>query len=308
MSDDSDAPRKKGRDPILMIGTIVLVVAFVVVISGYAYGELVPEKKGPAHYGDEVKVNYTGSYYGYYLDNNGNVNENAAIFDTSLWSVAKYNDNDDLEDKYVFSWEFTKRSESDYKPLETTIGGHQLLTAFENALIGMKPGDTKRVAIENGYGTVKDANERIWDNDGTVFKLDYNETMSVSSFTATFGLTSAPTGVYSDLLHPYGWKCGAVVDSSGIVTVTHFAENGETYENADGSMSVEVTDIGGGKFSLTFDFENAIPFGDGVQLIQFKWLGVTYYITEIDDVANTFTTKRADERVGMTLYFIIEMT
>ncbi|MCL1984716.1 MAG: FKBP-type peptidyl-prolyl cis-trans isomerase [Methanomassiliicoccaceae archaeon] len=311
MSDDNDAPRKKGRDPILMVGTIVLVVAFVVVIGGYAYGELVTENKGPAQYGDTVKVNYVGSYYGYYIDDNGNADINAAIFDTSLWSVAKYYDNDDLDDKYTFSWEFTKKAENDCNPLETKIGEHKLLIAFENALIGMKPGDTKRITIndEDGYGRVAEANERVWDNDGSE-ELAYNEQMSVPVFIATFGLTSAPAGMYSDLLHPYGWKCDAVVNSDGSVIVTHKVVVDETYDNDNASMHVTISPgSDGSKFAMSFTFDTkADPAEGGIQLIQFKYEGVTYYITEIDDAANTFTTKRTDERVGMTLYFVITMT
>ncbi len=64
--------------------------------------------------GDTVKVHYTGKL------------EDGTVFDTS----------------------------SDRAPLEFTIGGGQIIRGFEQAVVGMEPGDTKTATIppEEAYG------------------------------------------------------------------------------------------------------------------------------------------------------------
>ncbi|MCL2143718.1 MAG: FKBP-type peptidyl-prolyl cis-trans isomerase [Methanomassiliicoccaceae archaeon] len=286
MAEDAETPRRKGRDPILMIGTIVLAVAFVVVISGYVYGQFASEAKEPAKYGNAVKVNYVGSYYGWY-DEDG-----SQIFDTSMWSFAKYYD--DEGSPYDFSWEFTQRAESAYVPFNVTIGSGGALKDFENVLIGMKPGDKARIEIENAYGVVPAAKNKVW---GKTMQFDVVETMSVDTFKATFGLDYVYVGSYADLEHPYGWKANAVCDSNGIVTVTHLVEN-KAYENTDGSLKATVTGLPAANFDVAFDF---VDYED--KLVQFKYDGQTYYVTEVTPTG--FTTKSTDERTGMTLYFEI---
>jgi len=301
MADDVDTPRKKGRDPILMIGTIALAVAFLVVISGYAYGELFgSDSNEPARYGDTVKVDYVGSFYGWYDGNDGTVN--GAVFDTSLWSVAG---NEDIWK----SWGFTERKEEQYVPFSVTIGSGNALTNFETALIGMKPGETKWILIENGYGDVPAANVQKW---GMTATIQYTETMSAAEFRGTFDLTTASPGVYSDLDHPYGWKSQAVFNSDGTVMVTHLVDTGIEYEVKNSMdeviMTVEVVSLDATTFDVEFTFVDVVytdvTTGD-IQLIEFKSGGETFYITNIDETASEFTTKSTREVVGMDLYFKI---
>ncbi len=73
-----------------------------------------PTTMAQAKIGDTVKVNYTGRL------------DDGTVFDSSLRSG----------------------------PLEFTIGDGQLIAGFENAVIGMTPGETKthRIAAEDAYG------------------------------------------------------------------------------------------------------------------------------------------------------------
>ena len=295
MADDVDTPRKKGRDPILMIGTIVLAAAFLVVISGYAYGELFgSDSNEPARYGDNVRVDYVGSFYGWYDGHDGT--DKGAVFDTSLWSVAG---NEDVWK----SWGFTERKQEQYVPFSVTIGSGNALTKFETSLIGMKPGETKWILIENGYGEVPAANVQTW---GMTATIDRTEIMSAAEFRGTFGLEVAGTGMYSDLEHPYGWLSEAVFNSDGTVTVTHLVKVNGVYEVND-NMTAEVVSVGATTFDIEFAFVDVVfTDADGnVQLIEFKSGGETFYITNIDDAAGEFTTKSTREVVGMDLYFKI---
>lgn len=67
-----------------------------------------------AKQGDTVRVHYTGQF------------EDGTVFDSSV----------------------------DREPLEFTIGAGDVIPGFEQAVVGMSPGETKRekIAAENGYG------------------------------------------------------------------------------------------------------------------------------------------------------------
>jgi len=298
MAEDNEVPKRKGRDPIMMIGSIVLALAFVVVISGYAYGEFFSsENKEPAKYGDRVNVDYVGSYYGWYDE------EGAAVFDTSLWSVAG-------DDAYAKSYEF-KKSEEDCKPLPATIGSGSLLNDFEKALIGMKPGDKVRIAIEDAYGSLNTTNSKFWKLDG--MEMDRKQLMLVEEYRLTFGLTTVTVGDRTGLQHPYGWTCDATVGSDGYVLVTHNVNTAENakYKPTDGSMEVKVSDGSSAqKFALSFDFNYDGKYdtpGTEFKLVKFNYAGITYYVTGYDTEAGTFRTKDTIERIGITLYFEITL-
>jgi len=305
MAEDVDTPRKKGRDPILTVGTIVLALAFVVVISGYAYGELFgAEPDEPARYGDRVQVDYVGSFYGWY-DGHDGIGP-GVVFDTSLWSVAS-------DESIPKSWGFNERKEDQYTPFNVTIGSGGALADFESALIGMKPGETKYIMIPNGYGEVPQAAEKIWE---MTANMGFTETMFAAQFRDTFGLTSASTGLYEDLDHPYGWKSQAIYNSDGTVTVTHLVEDGETYDVTENEyMSVKVTYLSPTQFKVNFIFDyDKITFlpedpsnPGAIQLVEFKYGGQTFFITNINEAASgfTFTTKSTTEIIGMNLYFKI---
>ncbi len=80
--------------------------------------------------GDMVSVHYVGRFPG------------GQIFDTSMRSEA--------EKAGLFN------PARDYKPLQVVLGAHQVISGFEEALVGMKINETKDVTIppERGYGKV----------------------------------------------------------------------------------------------------------------------------------------------------------
>ena len=77
-----------------------------------------------------------------YVDYIGKL-ENGTVFDTSIKSVA--------EENGIFN------PHREYKPLNFTVGKHQMIRGFENAVIGMHVGENKTITIppEEAYG-VKD--------------------------------------------------------------------------------------------------------------------------------------------------------
>ena len=81
-----------------------------------------------AKYGDTVSVHYTGKL------------TNGAVFDTSRKKVAK--------ELGIFE------PNHNYQPLTFTIGKGQVIKGFEEAVIGMRVGETKTVTIppSKAYG------------------------------------------------------------------------------------------------------------------------------------------------------------
>lgn len=81
-----------------------------------------------AQAGDTVSVHYVGKFPG------------GKVFDTSMKSEA------------ITSGLFNPAR--DYKPLQVVLGQHQVISGFEEALIGMKINETKEVTLppEKAYG------------------------------------------------------------------------------------------------------------------------------------------------------------
>ncbi len=81
-----------------------------------------------AQNGDTVSVHYVGKYPG------------GKVFDTSMRSEA--------EKAGLFN------PARDYRPLQVVLGSHQVISGFEEALMGMKVNETKEVTLppEKAYG------------------------------------------------------------------------------------------------------------------------------------------------------------
>ena len=81
-----------------------------------------------AQSGDTVSVHYVGKFPG------------GKVFDTSMKAEA------------IKSGLFSPAR--DYKPLQVELGKHQVISGFEEALIGMKVNETKEITLppEKAYG------------------------------------------------------------------------------------------------------------------------------------------------------------
>ncbi|HYC11699.1 MAG TPA: FKBP-type peptidyl-prolyl cis-trans isomerase [Nitrososphaerales archaeon] len=81
-----------------------------------------------AQNGDTVSVHYVGRFPG------------GRVFDTSMRSEA--------EKAGLFN------PARDYKPLQVTLGAHQVISGFEEALLGMRVNESKEVTLppEKAYG------------------------------------------------------------------------------------------------------------------------------------------------------------
>ncbi|MDW7726511.1 MAG: FKBP-type peptidyl-prolyl cis-trans isomerase [Candidatus Methanoperedens sp.] len=101
---------------------IIILLASVILFSGCVGQDAVKP-------GDTVNVDYTGSL------------EDGTVFDTSIESVA-------VENNILIPGR-------QYKPLPFTVGNGEVVQGFDEGVIGMKPGDSRKLTIppEMGYGS-----------------------------------------------------------------------------------------------------------------------------------------------------------
>lgn len=109
---------------------LILFLSALILFSG-CIGEKTVKK------GDTISVNYTGSL----LD--------GKVFDTNIESVAK--EHDIIKPEYV--------------PLKFKVGEPGMIKGFDEGVVGMKVGETKKFTVspENGYGLVKPELINIYD-------------------------------------------------------------------------------------------------------------------------------------------------
>lgn len=100
---------------------LILFLAALILFSG-CIGEKTVKK------GDTISVNYTGSL------------QDGKVFDTNIESVAK--ENEIIKPEYV--------------PLKFKVGEPGMIKGFDEGVVGMKVGETKKFTVlpENGYGLV----------------------------------------------------------------------------------------------------------------------------------------------------------
>ncbi len=115
--------KNKGYLPLALIALIVGGVLF--------YFYYMPARN-LAEVGDTVSVDYAGSL------------EDGTIFDTSIESVAAQ--------RGIYG------QSRPYQPLEFVLGSGGMIRGFENAIVGMKVGETKSVTLQpdDAYGDVRE--------------------------------------------------------------------------------------------------------------------------------------------------------
>lgn len=234
---------KRSIDPIIAVCAAVLLLSSVVIIAATIDDKFFSQgDTSAATAWDTVEVDYVGSFYGYY-------DEGGMVFDTSIESIGT---------DYLKSYSFERTS---YSKLSFTIGQGKMLTGFENALLGMRPGETVRVAIPvgEGYGDGTSFSDLV-----SVTDLKTPRTLIMTKDECTTYLGSTPTAGVLKAKTPFGWDAEAILDSvSGTYTVIQ-NPSVDTYKpKADTSDSLDVLYkvTGVTATEITFDYE----FSDGVK-------------------------------------------
>ena len=193
--------KKRDIEPIMAISFVVFLLASVAVLSVFVYDNYIfAEEEDVIVPGSKVEVDYTGSLFGYYNE------AGALIFDTNVKSHAE---NDD----YVKIGNFNKTS---FSKFTVTPGSGKALTSFENALIGLKVGDTvDDLVVPFGKGYIS-KNTTI----SNKFSVEQIQHFDLKTFEDMYDLkivNGVPPVEFETI---YGWDATAIYDADkGMVKV-----------------------------------------------------------------------------------------
>ena len=293
---------KKKRDPIFTVCFVVFILAAVSVVGVYIDEHYLTEDTTKAAYGDEVTVNYTGTFYAYYGE------ENAVVFDTSYRSIGE-------NDAIIKSNSFNKSS---YSTLSFEVGGTDVLAGFGNAVVGHKVGDKIQVTVENGYPAGSD----FYEQSRTGLTVPVVQEMTKTQFESVYDYDLTDGGM-TYITTVYGWPA-TVVSADNKVYITNMPEENQTYtytpngavsdgEEEDeeaghsfGTTSFRVTDIGNEiVFDISFSGTTSVGDNGAIQMIELEFGTETWYVTNVSN--GEFTYKTCDEVSNATLYFEIEI-
>jgi len=301
---DDEFKVKKERDPIMMVCFVVFLLAVCAITGGTVYNNYVKADDTFAVVGSSVYVDYVGTFYAPFGD------ENSVVFDTSQWSVAD-------DSKIPKSNDFTPRSESGYTPLNYTVGGTTVLTMFGNAVIGHKVGDVVNVMLPVGQGYTAATTEAVM-SASTVITVDKYEVLTAAQFETIYGYSLK--GFTEIEKSVYGWPATASFNStSNTVTVNYTPTNGVSYnavENDFGTVALKVTSVTGSTISYTYQVSdyNVLSGGSSgdIQMIMVDLGTQKFYIKAVTDttgngIADSFTYKTTAERFDQVLYFEIKL-
>ena len=296
---------KKKRDPIFTVCFVVFILAAVSVVGVYIDEHYLTEDTTKAAYGDQVTVNYTGTFYAYYGE------ENAVVFDTSYRSIGE-------NDTIIKSNSFNKSS---YSTLSFEVGGNKVLTEFGNAVVGHKVGDKIQVTIQNGYPAGSD----FYTQSTHGLTVPIVQEMTVAQFEDLYDYNLTDGGMTYIDSTVYGWPATAY-SADNKVYITNMPEAGQTYtytpngEVSDGdeetaddghsfgttTFTVTSTDNGGNiVFDIAFSETTSVGDNGDIQMIQLEFGTETWYVTNVSN--GEFTYKTCDEVSNATLYFEIEI-
>ena len=291
----ADSKKKKSKggfrlssiDPIILGSFAVFLAACLVVTGVTIYGIIAGDSSNQtAEYGDKVLVDYTGSYITYYDG------EGAVVFDTSVADVGN-------NDSYAKSNEF--KSNDSYSPITVTIGNGTYLAAFEDALIGLKPGQEARVVITDGYGSLTDGVDKF-----TVAKTGFTmpriSTIPVSDYKTLFDTSDVPETGFTqyNVDSPYGWKVDVTSNSNETVTID-YGVHLTTGTQGDGKVKINVTSIGA---DIAYDYV-IDAFEQNGMILKTVVDGKIVYVIGATDTEMTYKTTA--ENVGTTMYFVIKL-
>ncbi len=280
--------RKGVESPVAITATVLVVC--LLVVAGIALAESFSggndDGVRTAVNGDLVEVDFIGTF------------DNGRVFDTSLWSIAS-------DDDISKSFSFTKKPQSQYVPIEFTIGDGRLLAKFESAVIGLAVGETRTISLtpEEGYGLVPASLLRSHD---LIEELPLRETMNLTEFEVFFGEAAANGLVVN---HPvYGWDVVVETYSPNVdeVVVRNQPVQGMkywSYGDRDKSQGWDVRVNAVESDSITIENLLNSSMVNSVRGVDAD--GEPFFLHAIEDGKMYF--KYSVERVGQNLNFVITL-
>ncbi len=271
---------------LIVLIAVLMVSASTVVILIYQGEQSEGGSSDVVEVGQTIKVNYIGKL----LD--------GRVFDTSLLSVA----NDDAA--YPKTLSFTKRSNSSYAPLSFEVGSGKMISGFDEAVVGMKVGESKTVTLspDKAYGDMDPAKLFTFQLVETVPLL---ETMTASEFKTEYGVNPVKGLLVYDPF--YGWE--ATVDGfdaqADRVTVKNVPTLDALYHiyGADSvGWDIKVTGMDSNANLITIEHQLDEADSDMIKGLDGA---STFFVIDVDEDSGTAVRNYNTELLGKTLVFTI---
>jgi FKBP-type peptidyl-prolyl cis-trans isomerase 2 len=271
---------------LIVLIAVLMVSASTVVILIYQGGQSEGGSDDVVAAGQTIKVNYIGKL----LD--------GRVFDTSLLTVA----NDDAA--YPKTLSFTKRSNTSYTPLSFEVGAGKMISGFDEAVVGMRVGETKTVTLapDEAYGDMDPAKLVTFQLTETVPLLS---TFTASSFKAEYGVNAAQGLTVSDPM--YGWDATVYEynEQADRVTVKNVPTLNALYHiYGAGSIGWDVKVIGVDSNANLITVEHQLDEGDS-DMIKGSDGTSTFFIIDVDETNGTAVRNYNTELLGKSLVFTI---
>jgi peptidylprolyl isomerase len=283
---------------IVLIAVLVVSASSVAVLL-YTGGDEVQGQSGnAATKGNVVKVDYIGRL------------ADGRVFDTSLWDVAS---NDAL---YPKSLSFTPRSQSAYTPLQFTAGMGQMITGFDQGVMGMVEGQTKVIEVppQEGYGSMDTS--KLFVMPLMVQKTVY-DTMNLTEFSSIYGYVPVVGLLVQDPV--YGWDVLVMEKDTNADTVMVMNKPTVSHEYAVYGEPDVIPATGW--YAQVVSVDSAANSGEGLILVKNLLTdedsgmvegydiskGSTFYVDMVDEAAGTYRMNYNGELLGKTLYFTVTL-
>lgn len=294
------------KDARALTSTVLIVLIAILMVSASSVAVLLytgsQSNQGPTAEvvvnGDSVKVNYIGRL------------DDGRVFDTSLWDVAS---NDAL---YPKSLSFNLRAQSAYTPLEFTVGAGQMITGFDQGVLGMSVDETKVITVppDEGYG---DMNASLLFTMPLLVLVPVYDITNYTIFYSIYSEVPKAGMVVQDPL--YGWDILVVDANSKSDTVLlmnkpmvgqKFAVYGEPDSTPPTGWYAEVVSVDsaadGGNGII--EMRNLLTSADAGMVEGYDISkGLTFYVDMVDESAGTFRMNYNNELLGKTLYFTVTL-
>lgn len=271
---------KKKRDPIFSACFVIFILAAVGVVGVYIDEQYLTEDNTSVAYGDNVSVDYTGTFYDY------------AGSDLAV--------------------EFDSGSTSFRANSSSTV-----LQKFWEACVGHKVGDEVRVTINPEDGYIAGSTEHRSSLNGLT--MAQVETMTKAQFDSVYDY-DLDNGVNTTITTVYGWPAIAMLNStSQMVTITHMPQAGQTYtytyddgddetEESPVTVTFRVSAVGESiTYDIHFEGYTTVDSETGeVQMIELQFGDETWQVTNI--TGSEFVYKTCNNTGNQTLYFVIKIT
>ena len=265
------------KTALIIIIVLVMVSASTLVIVLYQGSQEETNKKNRAvSTGDTVRVDYIGKL---------SVGGVERVFDTSMMDIAN-------NASIPKSLTFTLKANTSYTPLSFTVGSGTLITGFNNAVVGMKVGETKTVEVSpaQGYGNLVLSKVNTFNLTET---KNVYESMSFSQFKAKYSVVAVAGMTILDPV--YKWPVMILVANSDAdsVRIQNAPQQGANYLIYSNSTA----NAAGWNITVT-SVNTAISEAGQIVLVHDITVADTGMIRGVDEKGTAFILENVDTNAG----------